>query len=66
MPVPPHSCPGNCGRSVSRARFACLPCWERLPTELRAEISDAYRAQPLGTRHRAAMRAATEWYRSNA
>jgi hypothetical protein len=33
---------------------------------MRAAISNAYRAQPLGQRHREAMRTATEWYRMNA
>lgn len=63
-----HSCPGRCGRQVAAPRFACLPCWSRLPVRLRQDISTSYRNKnggALSAAHRGAMAAAQVWYLDN-
>jgi hypothetical protein len=59
-----HDCPGGCGRPVPYQRFACGPCWYRLPVALRRAITSgwAHRADDPAV-HRRAMTDATEWYR---
>lgn len=57
-----HDCPGHCGRRVARPRFACVPCWYRLPIELRRAITHGWRKGALSGEHRAAMFNARDWY----
>lgn len=61
-----HDCPGGCGAQVPRHQLACKPCWYRLPKPFRDAINYAYRNRAKNpTGHRAALRKAFEWYRSN-
>lgn len=57
-----HECPGRCGTSVARARFACPACWRRLPMALRRAITMAHNAREVAA-HRAAMADAMDWLR---
>jgi hypothetical protein len=58
-----HDCPGGCGARVPRWKFACKPCWFRLPREIREKISAQYRRDAAA--HRAAMREAMVWYQDH-
>lgn len=58
-----HNCPGGCARQVNQAKFACLPCWRRLPVDLRRPITQLYNRDLLG--HLQAMSDARRWYREN-
>lgn len=60
-----HTCPGGCGRDVANARYACLPCWARLPVELRAAIIDTSHLGTLEARRREALVAAGSWLREH-
>ncbi len=61
-----HDCPGGCGGQVPRHQLACKPDWFRLPLPLRKAINAAYLARARNpTAHRAALRAAFDWYRAN-
>lgn len=60
-----HHCPGLCGRDVHNARYACVPCWLRLPAELRAGIIDTSHLGTLEMRRREALGVAGRWYRDN-
>ncbi len=43
-----HNCPGGCARHVIQAKFACPPCWRRLPVDLRRPITQLYNRDLLG------------------
>jgi len=59
-----HQCPGGCGVEVGRARLACPRCWSALPADLASALSRAYRARAVRpAEHRAALKAALDWYR---
>jgi hypothetical protein len=59
-----HSCPGGCGEQVRRSHFACPPCWDRLPLDLRRPIIRAYWAGQH-EEHSRAMVIAMRWYLSH-
>lgn len=59
-----HKCPG-CDELVPRSQLACRRDWARLPADLRAEVSAAYRDGPMSGRHVAALGDALDWYRNN-
>jgi hypothetical protein len=53
-------CPGGCGTQVARRRFACKPCWYRLPESYRDAIK---RNHHRNTEARfVAVHNATGWY----
>jgi hypothetical protein len=58
--LPDHGCPGLCGRRIPRHRFACKPCWSRLPQDLREGIVG--NGDHDGMAHRSAKSDATLWY----
>lgn len=60
-----HTCPGGCGRDVANARYACLPCWSRLPVELRSAIIDTSHLGTLESRRREALTSAGAWLREH-
>lgn len=60
-----HSCPGYCGRDVANARYACLPCWDRLPSRLRVAIAQTAGLGLLVPARRHALVSAAEWYKAN-
>lgn len=67
MPVL-RDCPGGCGERVGYAKYACRPCWLRLPRAHREAILAAYRTrQQAGglAAHGEAMRAARDWFTAN-
>lgn len=51
----------GCKRKRHRTNVACLPCWRRLPAELRRELAIATSQD----RKRAAARCIVEWLRAN-
>jgi hypothetical protein len=56
-----HQCPGHeCTRQVPRAQLACPRHWAMVPKPLQREVYAAYRQEPLGERHLAAISAAME------
>lgn len=60
-----HGCPG-CGARVQRHQLACRDDWFRLPKPLRDAINSAYQHRERNpAAHRAALRAAMDWYRRN-
>lgn len=68
----PHTCPGQCGRSVAHSRLACPDCWRRLPEAFQRGVTQAYaslRRNPAdasrATAHRLAVTEALAWYRQN-
>lgn len=68
---PRHACPGGCGRLVAFGRYACRPCWDRLPKPLRVAIVTAWSRRNMGdltaaaTAHRSAMHEAKRWFVAN-
>lgn len=56
-------CPSCRAVEVPRHRFACRPCWFRLPADLRREITANYRRNPAV--HLQAIRDGLRWYRDN-
>lgn len=58
-----HTCPGGCARRVARSRFACPPCWARLPLDLKRGITGNYGRDVDA--HLAAMLDAQRWYRES-
>ena len=60
-----HQCPGKCGREVASARYACVPCWSRLPQSHRVAIIDTSHLGTLEARRRDALVAAGAWFRDN-
>lgn len=54
-----HDCPGGCGRSVPRAKLACLDCWYLLPADLRRPLDR------FGGRKLEHVSRALQWYREN-
>lgn len=63
MPTLTHPCPAGCGAVVLNHRFACRPCWYRLPRDLREPITATYRVDPDAHHH--AMSDAVRWYADN-
>jgi hypothetical protein len=62
-----HNCPA-CGVSgVPHAMLACRTDWYRLPGEVRSAVWLGYRNQwrDGGAAHRAAMAAASKWWREH-
>lgn len=61
-----HACPGGCDAQVPRHQLACKPCWFRLPADLRNAVNGTfYHRQADPRAHRAALVAATTWYREH-
>ena len=61
-----HGCPGDCGAQVAHHQLACRRCWYRLPQVLREDVTNAYRRRADNpAAHRAALLAASQWYRAN-
>ena len=51
-----HQCPApDCTITVPSDQFACLEHWFSIPLILRSELNLAYRLDPLGPRHIAAI-----------
>lgn len=64
-----HACPGCGAPGLSRERFACRPCWARLPWEHRDRVMATWRARTRPgadsshlLAHHHAMRDAEDWY----
>lgn len=59
-----HICPG-CGKTgIARSRLACVPCWGRLPQDLRDAVWRGWKVRAVyPMQHRAAVVAAMDWYR---
>jgi hypothetical protein len=60
MTDPTHPCPGGCRARVPYHRYACRPCWRRLPHRLRQAIVTTWRTDPPA--HRRAIAEAAGWY----
>lgn len=60
MATTTHACPGGCGTQVDRTRYACRPCWFRVPKDMRQAIYAAWHASDHSA-HRAAMADAKVW-----
>lgn len=61
-----HECPHPaCTKQVRGEYLSCAAHWRELPIELRLEIYMAYRAQPLGEAHVAAMLKALEHWEAD-
>lgn len=58
-----HECPGGCGSRVPRHRFACPPCWFRLPVPHRRAIERHHRRHTQS--HSLAMHAAVNWFKEH-
>jgi hypothetical protein len=54
-----HECPGGCGARVERHRYACRPCWYRLPAPHRDAIR---RNRRHNEGHALALHAASIWF----
>lgn len=61
MPQPTHTCPGCNTPGIAYHLLACKPCWWRLPASFRNALNTAHRRG--GPAHRAALKAALDWYR---
>lgn len=67
-PARRHPCPGMCdGPHIPIGFVACKPCWQRLPAQLRDNITRTYRHRHFGADARrayvAALYDAHRWYR---
>lgn len=61
-----HNCPACRTPGVPDSRLACVPCWYRLPADLRGRVWNAYDSRNTHPRnHALAVRAAITWYREN-
>lgn len=67
-----HACPGCGALGVRDDRYACKPCWNRLPWELRDRIMATWSAKRrapsdihAAVAHRNAMEAGGIWYRGH-
>jgi hypothetical protein len=58
-----HPCPGGCGADVPDRFFACDVCWRLLPRELQQPILRTSRKNLLDLDRRAAVTAASHFYR---
>lgn len=63
---PMHTCPGGCKKRVPNSRFACGPCWDRLPRELQTPIRRTAKMSLLSDERSAAVSAAIDFYYEDA
>lgn len=57
-----HACPGGCGAVVENRLFACKPCWQRLPHDLRQRIVHTRKMHLLSAERLTAVHAAQDFY----
>lgn len=60
-----HECPGRCGRIVADARYACVPCWTRLPQTHRNAVMSTVDLGTADPRRRKALTDAGAWFKAN-
>lgn len=61
-----HRCPApDCQAQVPSSQYACRSHWFSIPKPLRDELWRAYREEPLGDAHLAAMESCDEFLRSD-
>lgn len=60
-----HHCPGCGAPGVADVFFACRPCWDRLPFAVQHGIITTQRLNLLDVRRRAALEAASVFFRAN-